>query len=96
MIVPEWNGSFPYSFKKLIDDSGYPSWLKDKSILLIGTSNTTFGNVMGTSHLKYILEHIGANVYRKIISIPHINDKFVNDDIIIDERLANTVKDFCR
>ena len=95
MIVPEWNGSFPYTFKKLIDDSGYPSWLKDKSILLIGTSNTTFGNVMGTSHLKHILEYVGANVYRKVVSIPHINEKFANNNIIVDERLQQTLLEFC-
>ena len=95
MIVPEWNASFPYSFKKLIDDSGYPSWLKDQSILLIGTSNTTFGNVMGTAHLKHILDYVGANVYRKVVSIPHINEKFANNNIIVDERLQQTLLEFC-
>lgn len=94
MIVPEWNASFPFSFKKLIDDSGHPSWLKGSHIILIGTSNTTFGNIMGITHLKYILEWIGADVFPKLICIPHIDRKFANDNIIIDERLQQSLKEF--
>jgi hypothetical protein len=95
MIVPEWNGSFPYSFKKLIDDSGWPSWLKSKKILLIGTSNTTFGNIMGITHLKQILEWIGADVSPKLVCVPKIQEKFANNDIIVDPRLNETVIEFC-
>jgi hypothetical protein len=47
MIVSEWNGSFPYTFKKMVDDSGWPSALKEKQIMLIGTSQTPFGNPFG-------------------------------------------------
>jgi len=95
MIVPEWNGSFPFSFKKLIDDCDYPSILKGKEVLLIGTSNSTFGNIMGITHLQYILEWVGAKVYQKIICVPQIQVKFANDNIIIDERLNEAVLAFC-
>lgn len=94
MIVPEWNASFPFSFKKLIDDSGHPSWLKGIPILLIGTSNTTFGNIMGITHLKHILEWIGADVFPKLICVPHIDKKFANNNIIIDERLQKNLNEF--
>ena len=94
MIVPEWNASFPYSFKKLIDDSGYPSWLKGIPVMLIGTSNTTFGNIIGISHLKHILEWIGADVFPKLICVPHIDKKFANNNIIIDERLQKNLNEF--
>jgi NAD(P)H-dependent FMN reductase len=95
MIVPEWNASFPYSFKKLIDDSGHPSKLKGKRVLLIGTSNTTFGNVMGITHLKQILEWIGADVSPKLVCVPHIDDKFEDNNIVIDSRLNQTILEFC-
>ena len=72
MIVPEWNGSFPFLFKKLIDESGYPSSFDGKNILLIGTSDTSFGNLMGITHLLHILEWCGAEVFSKRVCIPNI------------------------
>jgi NAD(P)H-dependent FMN reductase len=94
MIVPEWNASFPYSFKHLIDTSGHPSKFKGKPILLIGTSETGFGNVMGITHLQHILEWIGANVWNKRICIPFLSTKFSNNNIVIDERLNKNVTKF--
>jgi chromate reductase len=94
MIVPEWNGSFPFSFKELIDASGYPSRFSEKRILLIGTSNTSFGNIMGITHLQHILNWIGANVYHKRICVPHIDKKFEHNNIKVDERLRETLSNF--
>ena len=90
MIVPEWNISFPWTFKKMIDDSGYPSYFENKNILLVGTSNTTFGNIVGINHLALVFEWIGARVIDRIC-VPHIDKKFANDDIQVDERLNDTV-----
>jgi hypothetical protein len=73
MIVPEWNGSFPFTVKKLIDDSGYPSLFEDKNILLIGTSASSLSNIIGIEQLNYILQFIGANVFRKKIYIPKVS-----------------------
>lgn len=93
MIVPEWNASFPYSFKKMIDDSGHPSSFYNKEILLIGTSNTTFGNILGITHLKTILEWIGALVSRKMVSLPNIDSKF-SGVAPVDERFNKTILSF--
>ena len=38
MIIPEWNASIPYTLKKSIDESGWPSSIKNKTVGLIGTS----------------------------------------------------------
>jgi len=73
MIVPEWNGSFPFMFKEMIDNSGYPSNFNDKEILLIGTSNTTFGNIIGINHLQYVLSWVGAKVFDKKVFIPNLD-----------------------
>ena len=73
MIVPEWNGSFPFTVKKLIDDSGYPSLFEDKDILLIGTSASSLSNIIGIEQLNYILQFVGANVFRKKIYIPKVS-----------------------
>lgn len=72
MIVPEWNGSFPFMFKSVIDNSGYPSSFEDKPILLVGSSDSSFGNIMGITHLSHILEWCGAEVFSKRICIPNI------------------------
>lgn len=95
MIVPEWNGSFPYTFKQMIDNSGWPSFFKEKQILLIGTSNTTFGNIVGLIHLQYILEFCGAKVYNQKIAVPNVKTKFADNNIIVDNRMNEWIIDFC-
>ena len=74
MVVPEWNGSFPNTFKSLIDASGYPSSFKKKKILLVGTSDSTFGNIMGITHLEHILQWVGSFVDSKRICVPNIRE----------------------
>lgn len=93
MVVPEWNCSFPWSFKKMIDDSGYPSSFEGKPIFLIGTSTTTFGNIVGINHLTHILDWLGAPVLERVC-IPKIDEKFANDDIQVDERLNKRLLEF--
>jgi NAD(P)H-dependent FMN reductase len=94
MVVPEWNGSFPFSFKELIDASGYPSRFENKPILLIGTSETPFGNLMGITHLQHILEWIGAEVWSKRICVPNLSKKFGDNNINVDERMNRAVNNF--
>jgi NAD(P)H-dependent FMN reductase len=94
MIVPEWNGSFPFSFKELVDSSGYPSRFENKPILLIGTSESPFGNVMGITHLQHILEWIGAEVWSKRICVPNLSKKFGDNNIEVDERMNRAVNNF--
>lgn len=73
MVIPEWNGSFPFTAKKLIDDSGYPSLFLYKDIFLIGTSASQLANVIGVEQLNYILQFVGAKVFSKKVYIPKIN-----------------------
>jgi len=94
MVIPEWNGSFPFSFKELIDSSGYPSRFKDKPVMLIGTSESTFGNLIGISHLQHVLEWVGADVWHKRICVPKLSDKFFANNIVVDERLNKAVNKF--
>jgi NAD(P)H-dependent FMN reductase len=80
MIVPEWNGSFPFMFKQVIDNSGYPSSFDGKNVLLIGSSSSSFGNIMGITHLQHILEWCGAEVFSKRICIPNIESYPFNSE----------------
>lgn len=94
MIVPEWNGSFPWTFKKMIDDSEYPSFFKGKSILLVGTSSSSFGNIMGIQQLSSILGWLESKIYNKPVCVPFIHQKFAKNDIAVDERLNEEVLNF--
>ena len=79
MVVPEWNRSFPFTFKKMIDDSGWPSFFKNKEVMLVGTSNTGYGNVLGTQHLMQILQFCDSKVYPKLLTIPLIKERLEKD-----------------
>jgi len=94
MVVPEWNGSFPFMFKQLIDSSGYPSNLKEKNVLLIGTSDTTFGNIMGVKHLQHILEWCEAVVFKKQVFIPNIRSYSFDKHEEPNERLQKAINKF--
>ena len=95
MVIPEWNGSIPWTFKKLIDDSGWPSFFLGKQVLLIGTANTSFGNVTGVSHMNQILEWIGSKTFHKKVYIPEIKN-YITEDIEnpTHTRLRNVVLEF--
>jgi NAD(P)H-dependent FMN reductase len=92
-IVPEWNSSFPYTYKKMIDDSGHPSTLSNREILLIGTSETTFGNIVGITHLEHIIGWIGGYVFHKKVCLPNIGQKR-NNDYLLDDRAMQAINSF--
>lgn len=94
MVVPEWNGSFPYLFKLVIDNSGYPSGFDEMQVLLVGTSDTTFGNIMGITHLQHILEWCGAKVWTKRICIPNIRSYSFDRHKEPNERLVRNIRKF--
>jgi hypothetical protein len=81
-IIPEWNGTYPYLFKQIIDNSEWPSLLDKKKILLIGTSNGKFGNVMGVNHFEYPLNYVGSSVFTKKIYIPKLDENIENEEYI--------------
>jgi len=94
MIVPEWNGSFPFMFKQVIDNSGYPSSFDGKNVLLIGTSDTSFGNIMGITHLQHILEWMGAEVFNKRVCIPNLRSYSFDRHKEPNQRLISTISKF--
>tara|TARA_Y100000389_G_C17448766_1_gene513308 strand:- start:288 stop:767 length:480 start_codon:yes stop_codon:yes gene_type:complete len=63
-VMPEFNGSFPASFKEAIDNLGWPNKLLEKPIFLIGYSGGFSGNLSGVNHMKTILNYIKADVSR--------------------------------
>ena len=97
MIVPEWNGSIPYTLKKMIDESGWPSQLKDKDIYLIGTSGGIGGNMRGISHLTDILHYCNSNVISTKVYVTQLMnfDKNSKDAIASTELIRDLMKELC-
>jgi NAD(P)H-dependent FMN reductase len=93
-IVPEWNGSFPYMFKRMIDQSGYPSVFEEVEILLIGTSDSTFGNLVGITHLQHILQWCGAHVFDKRVCLPFLSELINSEKIYEDSRLIEAIRKY--
>jgi NAD(P)H-dependent FMN reductase len=81
-IIPEWNGTYPYLFKQIVDNSGWPSKLSGKKTLLIGTSNGKFGNVMGVNHFEFTLNYVGSSVFGKKVYIPKLTENIGNDEYL--------------
>lgn len=91
-VIPEWNGSIPWTFKKMIDDSGWPSNFKNSNIVLIGTSNTTFGNLMGINHMSHILEFCGASVTQKKVYVPKVGESLQRQtDVIVFQSYLDSI-----
>jgi hypothetical protein len=58
------------------------SLLDKKKVLLIGTSNGKFGNVMGVNHFEYTLNYVGSSVFTKKIYVPKLDENIENEEYI--------------
>jgi hypothetical protein len=79
-VIPCWNGSFPYTFKKMIDDSGWPSHFKNKSVLYI----PTYGGKREESlenHVDDVFRKIEADYHRSIIYFDWLNYDEQNSEL---------------
>jgi NAD(P)H-dependent FMN reductase len=95
MIVPEWNGSFPFTFKQMIDESGYPSFFSGMGFAIVGTSSSPLGNMVGISHLSHILQFVGALPFHKCIALPDVSSespKLANFASYSGQTLAESLK----
>ena len=101
MVVPEWNGSIPFTVKRLIDQSGWPSTFKGKKVVLIGTCGGAESNFEGIKHLRYILDYVGAivnlnSVYFKGLAkdLPkeHYRSETLHITNLIQEICSTTIK----
>ena len=100
MVVPEWNGSFPYTLKKMIDEGFDPATggpFKNKEVYLVGTSGGLGGNMQGLSHLSDILAYVGAKVHPQRIYFPMLKNFNKKDPqaIASSQMLAELMEEVC-
>lgn len=104
-VLPEYNGTFPGTFKYLIDaisirdkDANF----KDKNVALIGIASGRSGNLRGLDHLANALNYLGMHTYHHKIplsQIQHILDSGGNLDEGTTKLLENhsaQFRDFCK
>lgn len=96
MVVPEWNGSFPYTLKQLIDNSEWPSHFENKKVTLIGTCGSMESNFEGIKHLRHILDYIGAIVNSESVYIKGLSKDLPKEHYRSEtDQLVNIIIDIC-
>ena len=96
MVVPEWNGSFPYTLKHLIDNSDWPSHFENKKVTLIGTCGSMESDFEGIKHLRHILDYIGAIVNSESVYIKGLSKDLSKEHYRSEtDQLVNVIIDIC-
>ncbi|MCB9219832.1 MAG: NAD(P)H-dependent oxidoreductase [Ignavibacteriales bacterium] len=94
--TPEYNGTFTAKLKLMIENSGYPSLLKDKPISLIGIASGVLGAVKSLEHLRSVCSHIGGFALPRAVSVSHVEDRFSEDgkslDTMVEKEIRNLAK----
>lgn len=95
-IIPEYNGSYPGVLKTSIDYYVQPdgSAIKNKPVLLVGTSGGNSGNMLGISHFSDVMYSIKANLVSFRIYIRNIGS--LADFSEYTERIQASVKELNR
>jgi chromate reductase, NAD(P)H dehydrogenase (quinone) len=88
IATPEYNASIPGQLKNAIDWLSRPlatSPLRNKPVLVIGSSSGAFGAVWAQAELRKVLGIIGARVVEAEVAVGHAHDKFGADGELLDE-----------
>jgi len=90
--TPEYNGTFTAKLKLMIENSGYPSPMKDKPVSLIGVASGILGAVKSLEHLRSVTGHLGAFTLPRVVSIAEIENKFDDNGVCLDESTDKEIR----
>lgn len=93
IICPEYNGSFPGVLKAFLDGLDFPSFMKNKPVLLASISSGTMGGALALSHLTDILHYLGALVLPVKLRIPEFHKNFNSDEGILNPSLQKVFEE---
>jgi chromate reductase len=102
IVSPEYNASVPGSLKNLIDWASRlkPQPFREHHGLLMSASPRYNGGNRGLWALRVPLEHLGANVFPEMFSVPNADDGFTAEGGFADPkdpmRLDRTVEGFLK
>ena len=91
IVSPEYNASIPGSLKNVIDWTSRlkPVPLREHHALLMSASPRYNGGNRGLWALRVPLEHLGANVFPDMFSVPNADDGFTADGRLARPKDAN-------
>ena len=89
---PEYNGSFTAKLKLMIENSGFPSALKGKPIVLVGLAGGVLGATKSLEQLRTVCSHIGGLVLPRVISIASVEKHFDDEGQCIDKKVEKDIK----
>jgi chromate reductase, NAD(P)H dehydrogenase (quinone) len=85
---PEYNGGISSVLKTLVDwlSRLKPMPLADKFLLLVGTSPSGSGGVLGLWHSRAPFESLGVHVFPQMVAIPRSHNAFDAQGMLTDEK----------
>lgn len=89
IIVPEYNGSYPGTFKSLIDNSNIKECWYNKKALLTGVATGRGGNIRGMEHLTGSLNYLHVFVHPNRLPISLVHEQMDDEGRIIN---ASTIE----
>lgn len=91
IIIPEYNGSYPGSFKLLLDICD-PDIFRGKKFALVGVSSGRAGNLRGMDHLLDVLQYLRGEVFSYKLPISQIRNLTDEEKDLIDENTIKAIK----
>ena len=76
LSTPEYHGSYSSVIKRVIENLGFPSVLKEKPIALLGVAAGRIGAIKSIDHLQGVCLHVGALVLPGSVSVASCRDVF--------------------
>jgi len=92
LATPEYHGSISSVMKLIIENLGFPSVLKEKTIALLGVAAGQIGAIKSLEQLRSICSHIGAIVLPGPVSVANVQKVFDEDGTCTDEKIEKRIR----
>ena len=89
---PEYNGSFTAKLKLMVENSGFPSVLKDKPIGLVGVASGVLGATKSLEQQRTLFSHIGSFVLPRVVSISQVESRFDDEGNCVHDKTKKDIK----
>ncbi len=92
----EYHGTFSSLMKLIIDNMGFPSAPKEKSVALLDDAAGRIGAIKSLEHLRSICGHVGALAMPRAISVVGVQAIFVENGNCLDGGVEKQVRGLAR
>jgi FMN reductase len=92
LATPEYHGTFSSLMKLALENMGFPSPLKGKTVALLGVAGGRIGAVKSLEHLRSVAGHIGAVVVPKVVSVARVREAFDDQGNCLDPEVTKDIR----